>query len=303
MVYTFLSETQETNSGLGRLDVKVSRSHTLRHFPVDEWLGRRRRRYLGNTTNTRDHTSIPSAAFEPESQQSSDRRPTLRPHGHWDWPKETSHVYILETRQLRIQENVIKFSALEDRTADKSRHAARRIYSRPVRSRSTAVFLIKRRTPDLVLIFHIALILSHAIVSNSFIMQPFQTCYKIWICIYKRIKSNVVLLHAQKHTVESYTLLRRGKVHNVESHTVLRHGQKHIVESHTLLRREDVHIVESHSVLRHGQKHIVESHTLLQRGKVHIVEGHTVLRHGQTHVVETHKLLRRGQTHRLQAIT
>jgi hypothetical protein len=59
---------------------------------------------------------MPSAAFEHESQQSSSRSPTLRPHGHRDWSKETSHVYILETRQLRIQGNVI--SALEDRSAD-----------------------------------------------------------------------------------------------------------------------------------------------------------------------------------------
>ena len=237
--------TQETNSGLGRLDVEVSRSHTVRHFPLDEWLGRRRRRYLGNTTNTWDHTSIPSAALKPESQQSSGRRPTLRPHGHWDWPKETSHVYILETRQLRVQENVIKFSALEDRTADKSRHGARRTYSRPVRSRSTAVFLIKRRTADLVLIFHIALILSHAVLSNSFIMQPFRSCYKIWICIHKRIKNNVVLRHGQKHIAESHTLLRRGKVHIVEGHTVLRHGQTHIVETHKLLRRGQTHRLQA----------------------------------------------------------
>jgi len=119
---------------------------------------------------------MPSDAFEPESQQSSGRRPTLRPHGHRDWPKETSHVYILETRQLRIQVDVIKFSALEDRTADKSQHTARRTYGRPVRSRSSAVFFIERTNADFVLTFHIALILSHAVLSNSFIMQPIQNC-------------------------------------------------------------------------------------------------------------------------------
>jgi len=49
MVYTFLSVTQETNSGLGRLSVEVSRSYTVRHThththdrtPLDEWLRRR----------------------------------------------------------------------------------------------------------------------------------------------------------------------------------------------------------------------------------------------------------------------
>jgi hypothetical protein len=101
---------QGTNSSLGHLSVEVSRSHTIRHThthdrtPLDDWLGRRRGRYLVNAThNKHTRTSMPSAPFEHEAQQSSGRRPTLRPHGHRDWPIETSHVYILETRQIRLQ--------------------------------------------------------------------------------------------------------------------------------------------------------------------------------------------------------
>ena len=81
---------QQLNSGLGRLDVEVSRSPTISHThththththdrtPLNEWSARRRYRYLHNTQQTQG-TNIHQGTqrnSNPQSHQSSDCRPT-----------------------------------------------------------------------------------------------------------------------------------------------------------------------------------------------------------------------------------
>jgi hypothetical protein len=58
------------NSGLDHLVVGVSRSHTVRHTissrtPLHGWSALRRGRYLQNTQQTQEKTSMSSARFEP----------------------------------------------------------------------------------------------------------------------------------------------------------------------------------------------------------------------------------------------
>lgn len=57
---------QQSNSGLGRqiFEVCISSTDTPGRTPVNEWSARRRGRYLLNTTQTQEITSMPSARFE-----------------------------------------------------------------------------------------------------------------------------------------------------------------------------------------------------------------------------------------------
>ena len=75
---------QRPSSGLDRLTVKVSRSHTTRHTngrtPLNTWSACPRGRYLHNTPQTQRRTSIPSAGFEQRAASNLRRRP----HGQRD---------------------------------------------------------------------------------------------------------------------------------------------------------------------------------------------------------------------------
>ena len=57
---SFFFVAQQPNSGLGRLSVQVSRSHTVKYTytpsgtPLNEWSARRRGRYLHNALQTQD---------------------------------------------------------------------------------------------------------------------------------------------------------------------------------------------------------------------------------------------------------
>jgi len=76
---------QQPTSSPGRLIVKVSRSHTHKHnsdgTPLNKWSARRRGRYLPNTQQTQDETSMSSKDSNPQSKQPSC---CLTSHGHRD---------------------------------------------------------------------------------------------------------------------------------------------------------------------------------------------------------------------------
>ena len=60
----------------------TQRRTTVGRIPTDEWSARRRDLYL--THNTHNKHPCPRWDSNPQSQQASGRRPTVRPRGHWD---------------------------------------------------------------------------------------------------------------------------------------------------------------------------------------------------------------------------
>jgi hypothetical protein len=112
--YIFLSVAQQPNSGLGRLSVDVSRSHTDTHTlgrtPLNEWSARRRGRYLHNTkqtqeTNIHDFSGIRTR--DPSNQAASDLR--LRPQGHRD--RRLLSMHVANNGSLYYHRHVITFKS------------------------------------------------------------------------------------------------------------------------------------------------------------------------------------------------
>jgi len=82
---SFLSVTQQHNSGLRLLIAEVPRSHTPGRTPLNEWSARRWVRYLHNTQQTKE-TNINAISGirtrNPSGQPTAEIR--LRRHGHRD---------------------------------------------------------------------------------------------------------------------------------------------------------------------------------------------------------------------------
>jgi hypothetical protein len=102
---------QQPNTGLDRLFVDVSRSHTIRHThtagrtPLDEWSARRRDLYLTTQTLSRDKHPCPAGIRTHDPSKRSAADPRLRPRDHWDRHTHThTHTH---TRTTPVSSSMI----------------------------------------------------------------------------------------------------------------------------------------------------------------------------------------------------